>query len=165
MRVANVLISVAGIFTIACATSYQPVTNSGGYREVLIGTNTYRVEFEGNRYTSLEKARTFVLYRCAELTVENGFDSFLVVDTAEKKAGEPLTRDERYEEVSSVRMSEVNKCATPAVLRDSELRPASTVVVKHPVARAVIKMIAGPPPSGDPKAHDARRVMAELHVK
>jgi len=66
----------------ACATStpYAPMDGRYGYAEQRIETNRYSVVFHGNSSTSRETVEAFLLYRAAELTLENGFDYFLVVE-------------------------------------------------------------------------------------
>jgi len=69
------------------ATPYQPLGArgthaSGGFSDVRIAPNRYRVTFSGNSMTSRERVETYLLYRAAELTVERGYDSFTIVDRA-----------------------------------------------------------------------------------
>ncbi len=74
-----------------CSTSYQPKGMSGGYSEEKILDNLYRVEFEGNQHSKPEKIQNYLLYRCAELTQEMGYDYFAIIS------------DERHFDESSVR--------------------------------------------------------------
>jgi hypothetical protein len=62
----------AGLLS-ACATPYQPMSTLGGYREIQLASNTYRVMFFGNGYTNAELAVEYALRRCAELIREHGF--------------------------------------------------------------------------------------------
>lgn len=71
----------------ACATSstpYQPVSSSnrvaGGYSEARLAPDRYRVTFAGNTWTSRDTVEGYLLYRAAELTVEQGFDWFEIVN-------------------------------------------------------------------------------------
>ena len=63
-----------------CATPYQPEGAMGGFYETRIDENVYRVSFRGNAYTSLDKATYFTMLRSAELTLEKGYNHFLVID-------------------------------------------------------------------------------------
>ena len=69
-----------------CATStpYQPLSASsavsGGYTDRRLGENRFSVTFAGNTLTSRERVETYLLFRAAELTVEQGYDWFVVVD-------------------------------------------------------------------------------------
>jgi hypothetical protein len=67
----------------ACAASptpYQAAQNGFGYSEQQIEENRYRVSFAGNSATSRQTVEDYLLYRAAELTVQNGHDWFEVVD-------------------------------------------------------------------------------------
>lgn len=70
----------------ACATStpYQPVmrggSTAGGFSELRIESNRFRVNFLGNSLTSRETVEGYLLFRAAELTVQNGYDWFAIVD-------------------------------------------------------------------------------------
>ena len=65
------------------ATPYQPLSvghmSDGGYAEQKVNDDLYRVTFSGNSLTSRETVERYLLYRAAELTVNQGFDWF--VDT------------------------------------------------------------------------------------
>jgi hypothetical protein len=60
----------------ACATPYGSAGLSGGYSETKLDDATYVVTFAGNGYTTAETVQTFWLYRCAELTLAQGYDGF-----------------------------------------------------------------------------------------
>ncbi len=71
---------IALILTLTgCATAYQRQGITGGYTDEHVDDTTFRVRFKGNNYTSREQVETFLLYRCAELTDQLGYDSFVVV--------------------------------------------------------------------------------------
>jgi hypothetical protein len=64
-------------------TPYQPLkpgATSGGYSEVKIEGDRWRVTFSGNSMTKREVVETYLLYRAAELTVNQGFDWFETVE-------------------------------------------------------------------------------------
>jgi hypothetical protein len=67
----------------ATATPYQPLGTrggaSGGFTEQRIEANRYRVAFVGNSLTSRARVENYLLYRAAEITLANGFDSFTIV--------------------------------------------------------------------------------------
>lgn len=76
-------IAVAAAVLAACASStpYQPADKSGrGFSEQRIEGNRYRVTFEGNSSTDLETVGNYLLFRAAEVTVQRGFDHFVVAD-------------------------------------------------------------------------------------
>lgn len=68
----------------ATPTPYQPnvpgQTTSGGFSEVRLESNRFRVNFQGNTLTSRETVEGYLLFRAAELTVQTGYDWFSVID-------------------------------------------------------------------------------------
>lgn len=63
-----------------CATTYSKEgLFSGGYDEMKIQDNIFRVSFRGNAYTSSQRAEDFGLLRCAEVTIENGYNYFAII--------------------------------------------------------------------------------------
>ena len=76
------ILVVAVVLTLAgCATSYQSKGLMGdGYSETQIAPDVFRVSFGGNGYTSGERAQYFTWLRAAELTLQHGFQYFVIVD-------------------------------------------------------------------------------------
>ena len=74
----------------ACATS-TPYTaaelNKGyGFTDQKIEDDRYRITFRGNAQTSRDAVETYLLLRSAELTLENGYDYFVVVEDETDKS-------------------------------------------------------------------------------
>ena len=65
-----------------CATSYQNKSLTGGYSETRLQDNMFTVYFRGNGYCSDERAQDFLMLRCADLTLENGFKFFIISDSS-----------------------------------------------------------------------------------
>ncbi len=70
-------------FLAACAsvTPYQQATRGGGYTDQALDDGRYRITFEGNSQTDLATIENYVLYRAAEVTLANGYDYFIVIDS------------------------------------------------------------------------------------
>ena len=68
----------------ATATPYQPNVRgqqvSGGFSEARLEADRYRVTFAGNSLTSRETVERYLLYRAAEVTVQQGYDWFETAD-------------------------------------------------------------------------------------
>jgi hypothetical protein len=66
----------------ASPTPYQPIrsasSSQGGYSETQIDRDYWRVNFRGNTLTSRETVEGYLLYRAAELTLQQGNDWFEV---------------------------------------------------------------------------------------
>ncbi len=60
-------------------TPYQSQASDGrGYSETRIENNRYRISFKGNSLTGRETVENYMLYRAAELTLQNGYDHFTI---------------------------------------------------------------------------------------
>ena len=83
-----VLAAVAtGALTVAgCATetTYRPATGQGfqrtGYSDRQIEPNRFLVSFAGNSVTSRDTVERYLFFRAAELTLQRGFDYFVMAD-------------------------------------------------------------------------------------
>jgi hypothetical protein len=80
--IAAALVLAAGLSACATATPYQPKppgkSTGGGYSEMRIEPNRFRVSFAGNSVTSRERVEGYLLFRAAEVTLQNGDDWFYV---------------------------------------------------------------------------------------
>lgn len=64
----------------ATATPYQAAINADrGYVDQRIENDRWSVSFSGNSLTDRRTVETYLLYRAAELTVQEGYDYFRVV--------------------------------------------------------------------------------------
>lgn len=77
--------AVALLAACATPTPYQPLgaegtRASGGYASQQIEQDRFRVRFVGNRLTDRERVENYLLYRAAELTVQQGYGCFTIVD-------------------------------------------------------------------------------------
>jgi hypothetical protein len=80
-----------GLAACETATPYQPLAAgnavSGGFTDQKLDDTHYRVVFQGNSATSREQVENYLLYRAAELTVNQGFDWFEMVDRRTNNQG------------------------------------------------------------------------------
>ncbi|MEP2101714.1 MAG: hypothetical protein ABJP02_09405 [Parasphingorhabdus sp.] len=89
---------------VACATAtpYQPNIYgqkvSGGYSDKRLTDDRYRVDFAGNIFTSRDRVEGYLLYRAAELTDQNDYDWFMLIDhTTERDRRTYVDRSPRYD--------------------------------------------------------------------
>lgn len=83
-----VVVALAASTTLvaACATetAYRPATGTGfyrtGYSDTRIEPNRFRVTFGGNSVTDRNVVERYLLFRSAQLTIENGYDYFVMAD-------------------------------------------------------------------------------------
>lgn len=76
---ALVLSACAGATPYHAASLTDPA-HADGYRELQVEPERWRVAFAGNSLTSRETVETYLLFRAAELTLQNGYDWFLAVE-------------------------------------------------------------------------------------
>lgn len=76
----------AALLVGACATetTYRPATGSGfartGYSDRQVETNRFLVSFAGNSSTPRDTVERYLLFRAAELTLQNGGDYFVMAN-------------------------------------------------------------------------------------
>lgn len=115
-------------------TLYRPMTLDGGYTQTRLGANMFNVVFQGNAHTSWRTAEDYALYRSAELSLENGFDYF-VVEGGNSDVSSLLLAGRAYPSQTS---------GTDA----------------HPMVSLIVRGFRGAKPS--PRAFDARDVVKVL---
>jgi hypothetical protein len=85
-KVALAALASGTLLVAGCATetTYRPATGVGfsrtGYSDRRIEPNRFLVSFSGNSVTSRDTVERYLFFRAAELTLQNGFDYFLMAD-------------------------------------------------------------------------------------
>lgn len=124
-------------------TTYQPVSSSwrhSGYSETTVDYNRMRVSFRGNSGASRESVETNLLYRAAELTLQRGFDYFVVVD---------------HNVDAAVELKSVGPPLPPIAPRRYQQETRYTVT-------SDVMMFRGVRPPNAPAAFDARAIQANF---
>jgi hypothetical protein len=80
MRI-NLIVLSAACLLAGCATAYQPDGVSGGYSDQMRDGNVVQVSFRANGLTTPEALQSFVIRRCAEVTLQDGFHYFVLLHT------------------------------------------------------------------------------------
>lgn len=80
MKIFTVLFLLLSLGLAGCATGYARHGFTGGYSDMKLQDDIYRVAFNGNAYCSGGRAEDFTLLRCAELTLEQGYKYFIIID-------------------------------------------------------------------------------------
>lgn len=80
----NILLLISTlVFLTACVdTSYQPSGFTGGFSQIKLADDVYRVQFSGNGFTSTEKSYRYALRRSAELSRQHGYRYFKVLKSS-----------------------------------------------------------------------------------
>ena len=167
-----------GLGLAACetATPYVPAppgpaAAAYGYRDTKIDSTHWRVSFSGNSLTSRETVEKYLLYRAAELTLQQGFDWFEETGayTEERTryylndrpaAGDAVQSEYRWR----LRWSDHGPVAGWRFWRREGRSPPDSdnaFTTQRYIATAEIVAGNGPPPQGR-RVLDAHRLTAEL---
>jgi len=146
---------ICSVFVLsACSTPYGKYGLLGGYTDKRIDENTFSISVDANGYTSKQTASMHAFYRAAELTVENGFDFFVIVDTADDSRSMAMT-------APGTSYTTVNSYGSTAYARTTRT-PGMVVPIRFPNSTLTIKALKGAKPEDNPNAYDARSVMKYL---
>ena len=140
MRVFTRVAIATVILLSGCATSYQSSSLSGGFRDLHVAEDVYRISFSANGYASRETAQTYWLYRASELTLEKGFDGFEIISPISLGATQPASPF-------------VNAVFIYIPMQDNS---------RKPFFEADIRLLKGPVSANPPKVFDAKGLKAEL---
>jgi hypothetical protein len=69
---------------VGCATPYQQSGYRGGFTETRLAPDIFAISFAGNSFTSPERVSDFALLRAAELTLNNGYNRFTLLNVARR---------------------------------------------------------------------------------
>lgn len=142
----------------ACATPYGKYGSLGGYTDSRIDENTFSISVDNNGFTSHQTTSMHALYRAAELTVENGFDYFVLVGGANNSTSMAMVMPG-----TSTSSTTVNTYGSTAYARTTtNYAPTMVVPIVLPNATLVIKSFKGSKPGEVAEAYDARSVMKYL---
>jgi hypothetical protein len=90
----NILLLVmVSVFLVSCSTKpYGPLALSFynvGYDDYKVGPDTFVVRLSHWPLENPDTVKIMILYRCAQLTVQNGFDYFIVKGDQDEKVWAP----------------------------------------------------------------------------
>jgi hypothetical protein len=84
--------ALAVLLFCSCATPYRPLKRGTGYASTQVASNEFTIRFEGNAATDLERMYDFALLRSAEVTLQNDFRFFSVLDVTNTSSAKRYTR-------------------------------------------------------------------------
>ncbi len=142
--------------TIGCATRYQQRGFRGGYTSTRVGSDTVLVSFKGNGYTSKERVKLYLLYRCAEVTRQYGYDYFIV------SSGDTEAKTAYVSSYSANTTGSAYATENYAFGSAQTFGSGSTIPIHKYGTEAMIKMFKGQKPSNDPNAYDAQETLRYL---
>lgn len=176
----SVLLAAAAAGTLAVAgctteTAYAPATGHGyarqGYSDHQIEPNRFEVSFSGNEVTSRDTVERYLLFRAAQLTLQNGDDYFILTNRDTDKHTDTYAEPEpfgpgpwgywgvswRYYRHGFGWGAWDPFWGRPYWDRDIDIR-----TVERYEAHAEIVTGKGPKPAGNVHAFDAHRVIESL---
>ncbi len=148
------LVLVAG--GCAAPTPYEPITDGMGYGDQKLEQDRYRVWFAGNSVTPRPTVENYLLYRAAEVTLDNGQDWFEVVDQT--------TEVDTAYRTNATALYPGGFAPFPYSYRT--LGVGTYTARSRPITRyeafAVIMLKSGERPADNARAYDARQVVEAL---
>ncbi|HEY5290249.1 MAG TPA: hypothetical protein VIJ59_09460 [Caulobacteraceae bacterium] len=153
------------------ATPYQPLrqgtAQSGGFTDQRLDQSHFRVSFQGNTLTSRATVENYLLYRAAELTVSSGYDWFETTDRQTDRDSQTY-----YDTLGPgpygfwrPRWRAWGGWGGWGAWGPYWGDTGVVDTVQRFQASAEIEMQHGPKPAGNPRALDAREVLANLGPK
>lgn len=157
--------SVLAPLLAACVTAYQPLGATGGYKDEKLAEDTYRVSFFGNGNTPRPVVLKYFLYRCAELTVERGYEYFEIYNAKRMPPRRSLRDDPFLKVRTPAPVPTFTYLPGPTITRWS----ATGVIRMYPkdimsnaselfAAREVLGLLGAEVRSGNPSSHIPARL-------
>jgi hypothetical protein len=150
MRIVAVCLVSALAVSGCMSTPYQPSGMTGGFRELQIKDNIWRVGFGGNGFTTRETVQTYWLYRSADLAIEKGYDGFEILSQIQLVI--PLSPEQFFGTESPIRKTK----GAPVYI------PVYTGQTNHPAIEADLRFLKKPFEPAPPRIFDARELKAAL---
>ncbi len=170
MSITRIVVITATLALAACASSPRYVAADSatdyGYYSRKISENRYRVNFNGNRSTSLEDTRDYALLRAAQLTLEHDYEWFRIVDreTSTTESREPHSEigyERAYYVQDSCGLLTCTRSVRPATFTHMEF-DASRPETRHSQSIEILMGKGTPPEDGD--FYNARDVVKSIYA-
>jgi|GEM_PF-2382600 hypothetical protein len=149
-----------------CSTGYGPAGefggfDHGGYTDTRENANTAVVTFRGNSNTPASQVHNYLLYRCAQVTLEDGYDYFIVTSTTFSPVNVNVATRDSYNNYQTDPPKLYTTFYHSSTYKSSRYTHTSVPGFYPDLhgAVAVIKMFQGKAPSGAYNAHD---IIAQL---
>ncbi|MBX9705169.1 MAG: hypothetical protein K5Q00_02855 [Gammaproteobacteria bacterium] len=98
------IILLMGALT-GCVSTYHPLNGSGGgYSDQQLSSTQYKVTYDADFPDSYEKVHNYLLYRCAQIALENNYPYFII-----------LHEESSYQDTTQVTTNTVNGVTYPIV--------------------------------------------------
>jgi len=136
---------IATVFTsvilMGCATGYQSQGLTGGFTEIQLDINVWKVNFVGNGYTSGERAEDFAMLRSAEIALANGFTHFAFISSRTNIDTSSITSPTTYYTTANANISGNNIAGNSTTTTYG----GNTYFISKPTANNTVMMFKGKP--------------------
>jgi hypothetical protein len=152
MKGALLTLALSSVLAACVATPYQTSGLTGGFGEQQLKEDIWRVRFGGNGFTTRETAQTYWLYRCAEITLEKGYQGFEILSHIQLVL--PVPADVFFQTEAGF-----SRTATPIYI------PIYTDESNKPRIEADIRLLRRPFQAAPPKVFDAAELKTALEPR
>jgi hypothetical protein len=140
-RPAQLTLLLLLVILTGCATPYQPMSALGGYREIQLAPDVYRVMFFGNGYTNPELAIEYALHRCGELTEQNGYQYFGILSVEDLSTQSSVTIPGSATTTGNLNVNQIGNMAFGTYTGRTFITPAQTIHFNFPRPVITVKML------------------------
>lgn len=149
---ATIMFFIIIVLSGCTATQYRARDFFGeGYTEARIAENTYNVDFRCNELTSEMLCEGHLFRRCAELTINAGYDYFIMENHSSYFKEENTVVPGHYNTVTTG--SGKDKTTTMV------FQPGYVVKNQYPVSKTTIRMFKGSVPKNEKNVYNPREIM------
>jgi hypothetical protein len=150
----------------SCGSTYAPTGQyggipHGGYGETRVSVDKFLVYFSGNAYNSDAEIKRYLLYRCAELTLNQGYDYFVVLSTTTSSLDVAVTTQSSTQQVAAYPRTYSRSTQYAGYQTREAYWPPADRRMKQG-SQAYIQMFQGSIPPGLPHAFNAARLIAHF---
>ena len=115
----------------------------GGFSEVPLSASSYEITTRGNEFTSPARAQAITLVRAAELTLEKGYHSFVIVgksDTVTRSTA--VVSNGHYSESTTLNGRLSGSSFSGTSYSSGSYQPPTTVDFESPKSTVVVQMFS-----------------------
>ena len=150
-----------------CATDYGKKGWRFGYADRRLDENTFLVSFDANASTPQSTLQSYVLLRCAEITVQAGYDYFVIAEASDTSKAVPIVMPGSSTSYTtggasghaSTYGNMTYGSATGSATTQTTSYPGYAFNVRLPSSTVMIKVFHGEKPADNPMAYVAREVI------